>query len=120
MLKHLHLLFVAVLAVSFVGRVWLAEYKPEILARKWMKIGPHVIAGLVLLTGLALVFQGNWFANHFGWIIAKIVVLVAFIGLGIMAIRQSGQARWMAFAGAVLCLYYIAKVAIAKEVFFFF
>lgn len=120
MLKHIHLLFVAILAVVFIGRVLLAEFKPELLAQKWLKIAPHALASLVLLTGFALVFQGNWFEGNYAWIIAKLLILPVYIGLGVVAIGQQGQKRWLAFAGALVCLFYIAKVAIAKQVFFFF
>lgn len=120
MLKHFHLLFAVVLVISFVGRVWLAEFKPELLRRKAIKIVPHVVAGAVLLSGLALVLQGNLLGGAYGWIVAKLLVLVAFIGLGIVAIHQPGKTRWFAFLGALLCLYYIVKVAVTKQVFFFF
>jgi len=120
MLKHIHLLFVAILVVAFIGRVLLAEFKPELLAQKWLKITPHVLASLVLLTGFVLVFQGNWLAGDYGWIIAKLLILSVYIGLGVVAIRQQGQKRWLAFAGALFCLFYIAKVAVAKQAFFFF
>lgn len=120
MLKHLHLLFIAVLVVSFIARVVLAEFKPEVLTRKWLKIAPHLIAGLVLVSGFALVFQGNWLSAEYAWIVAKLLVLIAYIGLGILAIRESGNKRWLAFAGALFCLYYISKVALTKQAFFFF
>ncbi|NOV28417.1 SirB2 family protein [Methylomonas sp. ZR1] len=120
MLKHIHLLFVAVLVVSFIGRVVLAELKPALLEQKWLKIGPHIIASLVLLTGFSLVFQGGWLSAEFAWIVAKLLMLIVYIGLGIVAIRQSGRSRWLAFGGALICLYYISKVAVTKQVFFFF
>jgi uncharacterized membrane protein SirB2 len=111
---------VAVLVISFIARVALAELKPALLEQKWLKISPHVIASLVLLTGFALVLQGSWFSSEFAWIVAKLLVLVLYIGLGILAIRKSGRTRWLAFGGALFCLYYISKVDITKQVFFFF
>ncbi len=120
-MKHLHLLFVAVVALSFIGRVILAEYRPEMLAQKWIKLSPHILASLLLLSGIVLVFQGDWLANgEYGWIVAKLVLLVAFVGLGVMTLREQGQKRWLAFGGALFVLYYIVKVAFSKQVFFFF
>lgn len=120
MLKHIHLLFVAILVISFVGRVLLAEFKPELLAQKWVKISPHVVASILLLTGFALVFQGDWLAADYGWIVAKLLVLFVYIGLGVVTIRQQGHKRWLGFAGALMCLFYIAKVAVTKQALFFF
>ncbi len=119
-MKHLHLLFVALAVAGFVARVLAAEYKPELLQEKWLKVAPHVLATLLLLTGLVLVFQGGWLDGDYGWIIAKIVGLLTYIGLGVVAMRSQGQRRWLATGGAFLSLIYIAKVAITKQIFWFF
>jgi uncharacterized membrane protein SirB2 len=49
-----------------------------------------------------------------------LVLMVAFIGLGLLTMKRQGQERWIAFGGALFCLFYIIKVAFAKQVFFFF
>lgn len=119
MLKHIHLLFVALVTIGFLGRVALAQYRPEMLQQKWIKLSPHILASLLLLTGIGLVFQGNWLDSSYGWIVAKLILMFAFIGLGLMTMREQGQKRWIAFGAALFCLYYIVKVAFAKQVFFF-
>lgn len=117
-MKHLHLLFVGLVLVSFVWRVYLAEKQPEKLAEKWIKILPHALAAGLLLSGATLVLQGNW-ADNYGWIVAKVILLVGFIGLGIVTLRQQGSKRWAALAGALYCFAYIVHLAIAKQVTFF-
>lgn len=119
-MKHIHLLFVAIVTLSFLGRVALAHYRPELLAHKWIKLSPHILASLLLLSGIILVFQGDWLGSNYAWIVAKLVLMIAFIGLGIMTMQNEGQKRWLAFAGALFTLFYIIKVAFAKQVFFFF
>lgn len=119
MLKHTHLLFVAIVVIVFIARVLIAQFKPELLAAKWMKIAPHVLATVLLLTGVGLVFEGNWLAGDYGWIVAKLIAMFAFIGLGMVAIRAQGDNRWYAFAGALIMVVYIVKVAITKQAFFF-
>ena len=119
MLKHIHLLMVALVTILFVGRVLLAKFKPELLENKWLKLAPHALAGLLLLTGIGLVFEGNWLATEYGWIIAKLLAMFAFIGLGIVTLRAQGDNRWYAFAGALLVLMYIIRVAFTKQAFFF-
>lgn len=118
-MKHLHLLFVTLVIVSFVWRVYLAEKKPEMLAEKWLKILPHALAGGLLLSGIGLVFQGNWLSGNFGWIVAKLFLMFAFIGLGLFTMKHQGQRRWMAFGGALVCFIVIAKIALAKQALFF-
>ncbi|TPQ29607.1 SirB2 family protein [Methylomonas koyamae] len=118
MVKHVHLLFVVLVAVSFAARVLAAQLKPELLQRPVLKIAPHALASLLLLSGIVLVFQGGWLHGNFGWIVAKLLALPIFIGLGMLAIRREGQQRWLAFFGAILVFLYIGGVAIGKDAFF--
>jgi len=118
-MKHIHLLFVALVTLGFVGRVALAQFRPELLANKWIKLSPHILASLLLLTGVGLVFQGGWLDSSYAWIVAKIILMVVFIGLGLLTMREQGQNRWLAFAGALLCLFFIVKIAFTKQVLFF-
>ncbi len=115
MIKHIHLLFIVLTISSFIIRILLAEFKPEILSKKILKIAPHIIDTILLLSGIALVFQGNWMAGEYGWIISKFIMLIAYIGFGVMAMRSSGIKRWLAFAGALGAFAYILSVAISKH-----
>lgn len=120
MIKILHLTFILLSISSFVGRIYLAEKSPEMLEQKWIKIGPHVVNTFLLITGFTLVFQGSWLSAEYGWIVAKLIALVAYVGLGIVAIKSQGELRWKAFAGALACFVYIAVVAVTKNAFIFF
>lgn len=120
MLKHIHLLFVLLAVASFPVRLVAAEYKPELLQEKWLKIAPHVLATLLLLSGIGLVFQGNWLDSNYGWIVAKLFGLLGYIGLGVVAMHSQGTRRWQATAAAVFCLIYIFMAAFSKKIFIFF
>ncbi|MDD4906196.1 MAG: SirB2 family protein [Methylobacter tundripaludum] len=119
MIKILHLTFILLSISSFVGRVYLAEKRPELLEQKWIKIGPHIVNTLLLITGFTLVFQGSWLSGEYGWIVAKIIALLGYVGLGMVAIKSQGTLRWQAFAGALACFIYIGIVAVSKNAFFF-
>jgi uncharacterized membrane protein SirB2 len=119
MIKILHLTFVLLSISSFVGRVFLEESQREFFDKKWVKIGPHIINTLLLLTGFTLVFQGQWLAGEYGWIVAKIMALLGYVGLGIVTVKSQGTLRWQAFAGAMACFAYIIIVAATKNALFF-
>lgn len=119
MIKLLHLIFILLSISSFVGRVYLAEKRPDMLEQKWIKIGPHIINTLLLITGFTLIFQGSWLSGEFGWIVAKIIALLGYVGLGTVAIKSQGSLRWKAFAGALACFIYIGIVAVSKNALFF-
>ncbi|MDO9270370.1 MAG: SirB2 family protein [Methylobacter sp.] len=119
MIKFFHMIFILLSISSFIGRVYLAEKRPGMLEQKWIKIGPHIVNTLLLITGFTLVFQGQWLSGEYGWIIAKIIALLGYIGLGMVAIKSQGTLRWQAFAGALACFAYIGIVAVSKNAFFF-
>jgi len=120
MIKMLHMIFILLSISSFVGRVYLAEKQPDMLEQKWIKIGPHIINSLLLITGFTLIFQGSWLSGEYGWIVAKIIALLGYIGLGLVAIKSQGDLRWKAFAGALVCFVYIGIVAVSKNPLLFF
>lgn len=119
MIKHIHMTFVLLSFISFTGRMILSEINPFALKQKWLKITPHVIDTILLLSGVILAVKGAWFSTDYSWIIAKIVVLLAYIGLGIVAMRSQGKFRWLAFIGAIGCFTYIAAIAVTKQVYGF-
>jgi uncharacterized membrane protein SirB2 len=120
MLKHLHLFLVILVSISFLSRVFLAEFKPETLQQKWLKIGPHIIDSLLLLSGIALIVQGNWLAGDYDWLLAKIALVIVYIGLGMLAMRQQNPSRWLISTAAIACLLLIGKIAVSKKIFLFF
>ncbi|MFZ2727861.1 MAG: SirB2 family protein [Methylococcaceae bacterium] len=113
MLKMIHMSFVLLSVVSFIGRIYLSEINSPLMQQKIMAIAPHIINGILLLSGITLAFQGEW-ATH-GWLAAKVIVLFGYVGLGIIAIKSTGTKRWQAFAGALACFVYIAMVAVTKN-----
>lgn len=119
MIKIIHLTFVLLAITSFVSRVLLSEIHSDLLKQKVFKIAPHVIDTLLLLSGITLVFQGQWLSGDYGWIVAKIIVLLCYIGLGVVTMRSQGKTRWLAFAGAIACFVYIGFVAVTKHAFLF-
>lgn len=119
MIKLLHLSFILLSISSFVGRVILSETQPLLLKQTLFKVAPHIINGVLLLTGFILVFQGHWMSIEHNWITAKLIAVIVYIALGILVMRQRGMLRWLAFTGAMLCFAYIGMVAVTKNPLFF-
>jgi uncharacterized membrane protein SirB2 len=113
MIKSLHLLFALLTIAAFVGKFILSEKQSELLTQKAFKIAPHVISSLLLLSGFVLASQGTW--ASYGWLVAKLIGVAGFIGLGILTMRSEGQNRWLAFAGAIACFLYVSIVAVTKN-----
>lgn len=114
-MKMLHILFIFSSLFSFVGRVALAEFKPEILQQKLFKIVPHILDTLLLASGVALILQNNWLDGDYRWIISKFLILLVYVGFGVACMHSRGAKRWSFFAAALLSFGYIFVIAITKH-----
>jgi uncharacterized membrane protein SirB2 len=118
MIKLIHIIFILTSLASFIARIALSVFKPSILQIKIFKIAPHIIDTVLLVSGIALVIQGNWLEGEFGWILSKLILLLVYIVFGVMAMRFSNYKRWLAFTGAITCYIFIFMIAITKNGFF--
>jgi uncharacterized membrane protein SirB2 len=101
------------------SRVILAETNPARLHTKWLKITPHVVDTLLLLSGFGLVLQGQWLSGNYNWLITKLLILLAYIILGRLAMRLR-KWRLLTTTAAIACLFLIIKIAFSKKIFVFF
>lgn len=82
-----------------------------------VKIAPHVIDTVFLAAGIALVFQMHIQVLQHGWLLAKFAGLIAYVVLGLFALRlgRTPQAKVIAFVVAVCMYAYIVGVALSKS-----
>lgn len=119
--KHLHLTFVALSLLTFVVRgIWLFM-NSSILGNNWAKVVPHVISAILLLSGVALAMQLGMSPGNQPWLMAKIVGLIVYIGLGVAAFKvPNPTVRKLAWLSALLVFVYIVSVARSKNPLGFF
>lgn len=115
MIKTIHLIFIFSSFISFTGRMALSVFKPTLLQNKLIKIAPHIIDTILLISGIILVIQGNWLEGEYGWIISKFILLLGYVGFGVMAMRLKGINRWVGFVAAIICFIAIFITAITKN-----
>jgi uncharacterized membrane protein SirB2 len=90
-------------------------WSPQRLAQRWVKVLPHVVDTVLLLSGAWLAFQLG--SGVRGWLTAKLVGLVLYIALGMLALRR-GRTRAVrigAAVAAVVVFAWIVSVAITKS-----
>jgi uncharacterized membrane protein SirB2 len=111
-----HVAFVAVSIALFLLRMGWRERAPAHLARRWVRVVPHVVDTALLLSGAWLAWQLGA-AGVRGWLPAKLVGLVIYIILGSVALRRgrSRQVRLTAAGAAIVTFAYIASVAVGKS-----
>ncbi len=117
-LKHLHTLTVAITLALFLLRgFWMWIDSPRLHAR-WLKIAPHTNDTLLLSAAIALLVVGGLNPLEQPWIMAKIIGLLAYIGLGTMALKRgkTRATRVKALLAALGVFAYIVAVALTKQV----
>ena len=114
--KHVHLAAIATSITLFVVRAFWMAFASARLERRWVRVVPHVVDTLLLLSGVYLAWQIGAEGVR-GWLPAKIGGLVLYIVLGAVALRR-GRTRGVRIAAAVAAVVtfaWIASVALTKS-----
>jgi uncharacterized membrane protein SirB2 len=116
-LKTVHVVCVALsYALFFVRGIWMIR-DSALLGERWVRIVPHVIDTVLLLSaiGMLVTIRLNPFVS--AWLTAKLAGLVAYIGLGMFALRRgrTKHVRIAAWLGAQAVYFYIIAVAMTKS-----
>lgn len=115
MIKFLHVALAYLTVGGFVVRgIWALTDSP-LRAAKWVRIVPHVVDTALLVLGVTLVWQLG-ISPWSGWLGAKLLGLVAYIGFGVMTMRARRRPLQVAgFVGALLAAGYIFTVAFSRS-----
>ena len=116
-LKYVHVSSVMLSGTGFVLRgVWMMRGSP-MLARRWVRVAPHVVDTVLLASAIALAVTIGQYPLANGWLTAKVLGLIAYIVLGTIALKRGRtlEYRIMAFCGALLVYAYVIAVAISKS-----
>jgi uncharacterized membrane protein SirB2 len=121
-IKLLHVLCAAISIFGFFVRgIWMMQDAP-ILQRRWVKKIPHKNDAVLLLAAITLSVMSAQYPLQDNWLTAKLCALIAYILLGMVALRfgKSKGVRVGAWFLALLSFGYIALVAITKDAMPFF
>lgn len=117
LIKKLHMLFVVLSISGFLLRgVWMVSGS-ALLEHRITRTLPHVIDSLLLLTAIALSVMIAQYPFVAGWVTAKVLGLVAYILLGVIALRRGPTmaVRVTALLAAALTYAWIVSVAVTKS-----
>ncbi|KAF0806706.1 invasion gene expression up-regulator, SirB [Alcanivorax xiamenensis] len=114
LIKHLHMTLAALSLGLFVLRAGWSVTESPMLRRRWVRVTPHLVDTLLLILGVTLMVLLRAWPHQTPWLAAKLLALVAYIGLGTMAIKRgTTPARRAGYAlAAVLIFLYMVGVAV--------
>ncbi len=115
--KHLHVFLAYVTVAGFAARGLLAVLDSPLRNQRWIRITPHVIDTALLACGITLAVALSISPLQHGWLMAKIIGLVAYIGFGVVAMRASSRPiQVVGLLAALLTVGYMFRVAYTKLV----
>ncbi len=116
-LKHAHLTLIGLSVGLFVLRFVWSMIDSGLMQRRWVKIVPHVLDTLLLLSGVALIMVTGWMPLRDAWLTEKLLALVAYIFLGVLTFKlpRGKLFKVFAFLGALGWVYYMAVLAVTKS-----
>ncbi len=117
LLKYSHVFFVGMSISGFLLRgIWMIK------GSSWMqhrltRLLPHLNDTLLLLSAVLMLMMGPWSLMQHGWLQAKLIALLVYIALGMLAFRYSHvmAIRISAWLLAVLVFVFMVSVAISKS-----
>jgi len=117
LLKMMHVGSIIVSYLLFFLRgIWLMQ-DSEQLRQRWVKVLPHVVDTILLISAvaLAMIIQQSPFSDS--WLTAKVIGLLFYIGLGMIAMRfgKTRRIRVSAWMTAQCVFIYIVLVALTKS-----
>ena len=117
LIKYVHVCAAAISIAGFALRgAWMLLDSPLRNTRVARTL-PHALGLGTHLQPVLLDLQLDQYPFTHGWLTAKLIALVAYIGLGLVALRfgRSAGVRAAAFAGALVCAGYIVLVAVTRD-----
>ena len=95
---------------------WMLTANP-LLQQRLARVLPHCIDTLLLASAVGMLFIWQVSPLAHGWLAAKLVALLVYIGLGMVALRfgRTRQARLVAYLGALVTAAFIVASAYSKS-----
>ncbi len=117
LVKHIHLTAIGISVALFMVRFYWSQRNPEKMQLKWVKVLPHVVDTVLLLSAITLCFLIQQYPFVNAWLTEKVMGLVFYIVLGMVAIKhgRTPMMRWVGFFGALAWIVFIAKIAVLKQ-----
>ncbi len=117
LLKAVHVTCVGVTLALFFGRGLLMLADSPLLGTRLLRVAPHVVDTLLLASAIWMAVASRQYPFVEGWLTAKVIALLAYIGLGTIALSRgrTKRARAIAWLLALAVFGYIVGVALARD-----
>lgn len=109
-IKHIHVTSAVLSILFFLVRAYWSVSGSALLQGRIVRILPHIIDTVLLVCGVILAAM---IGPSQPWILAKIVALILYIGVGTMAIKRGKTPRSRVIAALIATAIYLYIVGVA-------
>lgn len=116
-IKMIHVSSVIVSYLLFSLRsMWMLQGS-AVMQQRWVKVMPHVVDTVLLVSAITLAVRINQDPIHDSWLSAKVGGLLLYIVLGMTALKygKTRKTRILALIAAQVVFLYIVLVALTKN-----
>jgi uncharacterized membrane protein SirB2 len=114
--RSLHVACAALSIAGFAARGVLMLLDSPMLRTRPVRVLPHVVDTVLLASAIWLAWNLGQYPLIHGWVTAKVLALLAYIGLGSLALRPGKKSlRAGAFLAALATAGYIVSVALTRD-----
>ena len=116
-LKQIHVACAAVSYAGFFARGVVMILEAGWMERRWIRIAPHVVDTVLLASAVALAVASRHYPIASDWLTAKVIGLLAYIALGLVALRlgRTRRTRVAAWIAAQAVFFYIIAAALTRS-----
>lgn len=116
-LKLVHVVSVVLTILGFMLRGYWMMTESALLQSKPVKVLPHIVDTVLLISGIALIVELHLPVLDQPWLLMKFAALAVYIVLGTIALRRgtTKRARITAFVASLAVIAYIVGVALNKS-----
>jgi uncharacterized membrane protein SirB2 len=117
MVKHLHLTTIVLSVVLFLFRFVLNILQSPMLQKRWLKILPHIVDTLLLVSAATLCLLLKQYPLVDAWVTEKLIALVMYVFMVTLALKLGHNSfmRGMGLLGALSWITYAGMVALSKQ-----
>jgi uncharacterized membrane protein SirB2 len=115
--KYLHVACVILSLCGFAARGALMLAQSPLLGARWVRVAPHAVDTVLLASAAWLAWALQQYPFVHGWLTAKVLGLLAYIGFGMVALRRGRTKgiRATFFALACTSAAYVVWVALTRD-----
>lgn len=116
-IKQIHVIAVVISVLGFVLRGWWMMSANSLLEHRLTRVLPHVVDTILLVSAIVLAVMISQYPFVATWVTAKVVGLLVYIGLGMVALRRGPTlpVRVSAWVAALVVYGWIISVATSKQ-----